>query len=138
MKMNTAVEESWARLADLDETEREALMESRYRELALLSEDERRRRLADTAEAEYTLPSGKLRLFHHSRLRSWLRLEPGAAGRVAASYNAVMRRLPGDLIRCRVSVVRSLLRSFPQDQRAHLKSLVPRVWGDGPDADAYS
>lgn len=138
MKMSVALEETWAWLADLDASERESLMESRYRELALLPEDERRRRLAETAEAEYTLASGKLRPFHESRLKSWLRLEPSAARRIAASYNAVMRRLPGELVRRRVSVVQSLLRSLPHDQRAHLRSLVPRIWGDGPDADAYS
>jgi len=123
-------DETWASLADVDEDERRKQMETRYTELAMLSEDQRQARLRAMAEVEYVLPDDKLRPFHLSRLQVWLGLDPNLARTLGASYDTVMDQMPGDIAMRRVAITQTLGRSFSLAEQEQLRELLPRVFGD--------
>jgi len=120
----------WAELGDMEEEQRESLMEERYLELAALSEEERQAQLRALAPVEYTLPDDKIWPFHRSRLRTWLRMDQSAARRVADSYHEVMQQMPADIAMRRVSIVQTVARSVSLDEQERLRALVPRVFGE--------
>ena len=124
------LDQGWAALADLDEDQRRAQMQSRYTELATISEEERRGRLASMAKVEYVLPDDKIRAFHLTRLRVWLGMDPAMIQSVAASYDAIMDQLPGDIAMRRIGIVQTLARSFTVTEQDQLRALLPRVFGD--------
>ena len=124
--------EVWAELGDMEEEQRESLMEERYLELAALSEEERQAQLRALAPVEYTLPDDKIWPFHRSRLRTWLRMDQSAARRVADSYHEVMQQMPADVGMRRVSIVQTVARSLPLEEEERLRDLVPRVFGETP------
>src|SRR2546428_625429 len=106
--LETAPDEPWGRLADLDETSREEQMTVRYEQLVGLEAEDRRRRLYGMARAEYALSDEKLRSFTRSRLQVWLKMEAEAAKTIATSYDAVMTRMPGDAAMRRIAMAQTL------------------------------
>ena len=126
---NTKADQAWGLFADADEEERRAKMLQRYVELASQPEDERTSQMVMMATAEYALPDDKLRAFTHSRLSVWLEMDPEVVQIVAASYDAVMQRMPGPQAMRRVSLVQTLAKDFPQEGRERLVALLPNVFG---------
>ena len=127
---NANLEEYWRGLADAGEEEREEKMRTHYSSLAAMPEEQRREQLKTMARVEYTLPEGKIRPFHTSRLRIWLSMEPDQARLVAASTEAIMNDMPGDIAMRRVAVVQTLARNFNPADQARLRELVPRVFAE--------
>lgn len=130
MSAQRTIGEAWIELADLEELQRESLMVERYLELAGIPEDERQEQLRAIAPVEYALPEDKIQSFHRSRLRTWLRMDPAAARRIATSYDAVMQQLPGEVGMRRVSIVQTIARSLSLAEQEQLHVLVPHVFGE--------
>ena len=63
------------------------------------------------------------------RLKVWLRLEPEAAKRVAASYESIAAKLSGDRADAHMSLVQDLVREFSVDEQGRLIALDPTVFG---------
>jgi len=130
MSMVNGADQGWALLADIEEDQRREQMQARYTELAALSEEERRGRLAGMAKVEYVLPDDKIRAFHLTRLRVWLSMDPTMIQSVAASYDAIMDQLGGDVAMRRIGIVQTLAKSFSATEQEQLRVLLPRIFGD--------
>jgi hypothetical protein len=129
------VDQEWAQiLSSTSGGKREVAMHERYGELADLPEDERRRRLRAMTFAEYSFPDAELREITVSRLRTWLTMDPEAAKRIAASLEAVMAEMPGDIAWRRVALVQTMAREFSSDDVLRLRELVPGIFGGQPAA----
>lgn len=122
--------EVWAGLANLGEADRERQMEDRYTELASWNEDERSDQMRSMAAVEYALPDDKMRPFHLSRLRVWLRMGPEAVRIISASYDAVLDQMPADVALRRIGLAQSLIKAFSLAEQEQLRSVLPRVFGD--------
>lgn len=120
--------ESWGRLADLSESEREPQMRARYAELVGVPEEQRRAALKTFAQAEYALPDGKLRPFTKSRMRVWLSMNADEARTLALSYDAIMNQMPAVAAMKRVSIVQSLSKEFSEEDQARLRAMAPTVF----------
>lgn len=136
MSTPDTADQAWAMLADLGEDERRQQMEARYVALTVLPEEERRARLKVMARVEYTLPEDKLRPFFLSKLRVWLGMDSEVVQKVAASDEAIMDELPGEIAMRRVGVVQTLARSFSLTEQEQLRAVLPRVFGDRGTATA--
>lgn len=119
----------WTELADLDESEREAVMEARYKELADLPEEERKSFLAAMEAAVYDLPDERIRSFTISRLRVWLNMDHDTAQMISGSFDTMVDDMRGSIAMRHVAMVQTMAREFsPQDQ-ARLHDLFPRIFG---------
>ena len=126
---NAEADQAWGMLAEVEEEERRTKMVQRYTEMAALPEEERMSQMLMMAAAEYDLSEDKLRTFTVSRLSVWLSLDREVARRVAASYDAVMKKMPGQQAMRRVGVVQTMAREFPAEEQAQLIELIPDVFG---------
>ncbi len=115
----------WARIAELPEADRQAVMRREVEELAKLSEEERRARLRAGAEQEFRLPDDKLRAVIVSRIHVWLDGDQATVRPVAASLDAVMNVAPSTVAMRRAAIIQTLARDFPANQQERLRSLVP-------------
>lgn len=122
-------DQAWGLLADADEEERRAKMLQRYTELASQPGEERESQMLMMATAEYALPDDKLLTFTLSRLSAWLAMDTEAAQQIAASYTAVMKKMPGKQAMRRVSMVQTLADEFSREQQLQLIDIVPDVFG---------
>ncbi len=121
-------DETWGKLAEGTESEREPQMRPRYMELAGLPEAERVSRLEAMVNSEYALPDEKLRPFTKSRLRTWLGLDADSAKVVIRSYDAVMDKMPGGMAMRQVNTVQTVARQFSHEEQVRLHLLVPAVF----------
>ena len=121
--------EAWKAMARSEAVEREEGMVLEYTELAGLSEEDRTGRMQALADAVLDLPATQRRDFALSRLKVWLRLEPEAAKRVAASYESIAAKLSGDRADAHMSLVQDLVREFSVDEQGRLIALDPTVFG---------
>ena len=126
---DTGEDQAWGMLADVEEGEREAQMQARYKELARLPEEERQSRLKAMVHTEYALSDEKLRRQTISRLRSWLRMDFELAQTVAKSYVAIMIQMPGTIAMRRVALDQTLAREFSLDEQGRLAAIDPQVFG---------
>jgi len=126
-------DQTWAALAGQETSAREAQMTSRYKELAAMSEDERRTRMKAMATAEYSLPDEKLRSFTISRMRTWIALDLETARPIADSYGAVMLTMPAAAAMKRVSLVQTLVTEFTPEEEEKLRELAPAVFAGAPN-----
>ncbi len=122
---------SWSNLAVLDEQARRKAMSERFVRLASAEESERIRELEAMVRAEYALPEDELHSFTCSRLRAWIELreqDPGQASALARAYEAVFRRVPGELAMRRATVVQSVARTeLSPEELAALDELMPQL-----------
>ncbi len=130
---NTRADIGWGDLASLPETEREAKMRARYQELAKLNDEERVNRMLAMAQAEYALDDAKLRSFTTSRMRVWINLDEATAKAVVAAYDQAMDKMPGAAAMRRVALVQNLALTFPIDEQAKLRVLVPKIFAGRSD-----
>ncbi len=126
-------DQTWAALAGQETSAREAQMASRYKELAAMSEDERRTKMKAMATAEYSLPDDKLRSFTVSRMRTWINLDDATARTIADSYSAVMLSMPASVAMKRVALVQTLVMEFTPEEEEKLRELVPTVFAGAPN-----
>ena len=124
--------EAWKALARRETEEREESMVLEYTELAGLHEEDRVGRMQALAEAVLDLAAGQRRDFALSRLRVWLRLEPEAAKRVAASYESIAAKLSGDRAHAHIALVQDLVREFSPEEQDRLIALDSTVFGGAP------
>ena len=124
--------EAWKAMARLEAEEREESMVGEYTELAALAEDERVGRMQALAESVLDLPATQRRDFTLSRLKVWLRLEPEAAKKVAATYELIAAGLSGDRADAHMSLVRELVSEFSPEEQDRLIALAPTVFGGAP------
>lgn len=125
-------DQAWGALSDLDAQERESQMLVRYQELAGLSPEGREEKLLAMAHTEYSLPDDRLKEFTRSRIMVWIRMDADDVQKVADSYEAVMKRLPGTMAMRRVGVVQTVSREIEPDQRDRIREIVPNVFSDRP------
>jgi hypothetical protein len=118
---------TWGDLKSLGSDELRLRVEARYRELDGLDEGERMESLRAMALAEYDLDSEELRRFTRARLEAWLRMEQGAAERIASAYNSVMDAMPAGPAMRRVTLIQSLFPSFNPEEQDKLRSLIPQA-----------
>lgn len=124
-------DQEWvAKLAAASEEEREALMKTRYMDLASLDEEERRARLRAMTLAEYTLSDDELRPITRSRLRVWLSMDPEMARKVAGSLEAIMAEVPGSIAWRRVALVQTMARELSVEDAARLREIIPGAFAD--------
>ena len=121
--------EAWKAMARRDAEEREESMVYEYAELADLAEEDRVGRMQALAESVLDLPGTQRREFTLSRLKVWLRLEPEAAERVAATYESIAAGLSGDRADAHMSLVRDLVGEFTPEEQDRLIALDPTVFG---------
>ena len=121
-------EDDWAALLGLGETEREEKMAELYLRLAGLSEEKRYSRMLALAQAENAVSNEELRALTFLRLRVWLQMEREAAVRVSATYDAVMKAMPGPQAIRRVALAQTLAREFSLEEQHRLSELVPTVF----------
>ena len=121
-------EDDWAALLRLGEAEQQVKMSELYAHLAGLSEEPRYSRMLALAQAENALPDKELRLLTLLRLRTWLQLEPEVAQQVSATYDAVMKQMPGPQAMRRVAQAQALARGFSLAEQHQLSELVPTVF----------
>ena len=132
MVSDASLDQSWAQLSILEPAEREAQMIARYRQVAGLSEDERKSQVKSMILAEYSLPEEALRAFTISRMRTWIGLDPEVAPVIAETYDAVMQEMPATIAMKRVSLVQTLVLEFSAEDEERLRELAPRVFAGAP------
>ena len=121
--------EAWKAMARQEAEEREESMIAEYTELAGLVEEDRVGRMQALAESVLDLPGTQRRDFTLSRLKVWLRLEPEAAAKVAATYESIAAGLSGDRAEAHMSLVRELVGEFSPEEQDRLIALDPTVFG---------
>lgn len=126
---NVQSDQAWGALMNEAAEEREATMAQRYKEMAALSEEEMLSRMTAMVRAEYDLKDAELRVFTLSRLRTWLKLDEDTARKIAASYDAAMRKMSGPAAMRRVAMVQTLARDFSREDQQQLVELMPNVFG---------
>ena len=124
--------EAWKAMARQEAEEREESMVSEYTELAGLGEEDRVGRMQALAESVLDLPAALRRDFALSRLKVWLRLEPEAAKKVAATYESIAAGLSGDRAEAHMLLVQDLVREFSPEEQERLIGLDPTVFGGAP------
>ena len=124
--------EAWKAMARQEAEEREESMVIEYAELAGLAEEDRIGRMQALADSVLDLPATQRRDFTLSRLKVWLRLEPEAATKVAATYESIAAGLSGDRADAHMSLVRELVGEFSPEEQDRLIALDPTVFGGAP------
>jgi hypothetical protein len=129
---------TWGALAETDEQSRESQVLARYTELAALPEEGRRRRLRAMMEAEYALSDQSLRTMTMARLRAFLSMDEAAVQAITGSLDGVMKEMSGQAAMRRVALVQTLAQEFTPEEQAHLRAMMPTVFGDRAAAPAGS
>ncbi len=118
---------NWAMIADMPEQGREAELVAFFNGIASLSEDSRRGVLKDMIQASIVLPPEKEKGLTKSRMKSWVKMDREKAKGVAASYEAVMNKMPGDVAFKRISAVRAIAKDLSPEEVDVIRILQPGV-----------
>ncbi|MBI2867655.1 MAG: hypothetical protein HYX97_04900 [Chloroflexi bacterium] len=121
-------DQEWAKLAEADEKTREAQIRTRYVELASVSDDERQKRVAAMAQAEFALPDDQMRAFTLSRMRVGLGLEPDMMRKISTTYDAIADQLPGTIAMRRIALLQTLVKEFSPDEQQRLRAMSPHIF----------
>jgi CheY-like chemotaxis protein len=120
---------SWTSLGNLDDTERESRILSKYTELAEASEAQREDRVLPLVRAEFDLFDEKLRAITVSKLRVWLQMDASAAKSIAGAYSAAMQQMPADAAMRRATQAARLRNEFSEEEQGKLLALSPDLFG---------
>ena len=120
---------SWTSLSNLDDTEKESRILSKYTELAEASEAQRADRVLPLVRAEFDLFDEKLRAITVSRLRVWLRMDTAAAKGISTAYRAAIQQMPADATMRLATQAARLRTEFSEEEQDKLLALAPDLFG---------
>ncbi|MCA9824997.1 MAG: hypothetical protein KC482_16335 [Dehalococcoidia bacterium] len=132
MSNDSSVDPDWAALLDLSAEERDSRMVEAYTGIAALSEEDRQQRLEQLIRTVYAMPDAALRTMTESRLRAWLRMDPGQAATVGRQFETALNGMPANIAMRRVTIVQSVSGNLALEDREKLRHIVPGVLGDEP------
>ncbi len=124
------VDSTWSALATSEGEPRRREMEDRFAQLAVLGETERVDAIEGMLRAEFTLSEQDLHSFTEDRFRAWIALDgrdPAQAGLAVRGYDAAMERLPADMAMRRASVTQGVAREMTAADIAALHKFVPSL-----------
>jgi len=121
----------WGALAGQPASDQIPAMQEVFAELLKLDETERLVAIEEMVRAEYALDQDALKAFTESRLRSWLAMAANdleSTQEIVQGYDTVFGHLPGEMAMRRATVVQTVARNhFTTDEVGALFELIPSL-----------